>query len=958
MRKAPPNFQKSWKSLSYWANADRLRQHEDTVLIILTLTIAAAVGLVVVAFILLTENLGSRMYPSGGSTAWRRLAVPVLGSLITGYLLKRHFPAARGSGIPQTKAALFLEGGMIRLRTAVGKFCCSSISLASGIALGREGPSVQVGAGIASTFGRRLGLSSGNIKSLVPIGSAAALAAAFNTPIAAVLFTLEEVMGNLHARVLGTVVLSSATSWMVLRLLLGDEPLFHVPTYQLVHPLEFAFYAFLGITGGIVSVCFVKLLLWLRKHFLRMPKWTETFQPVAGGLLVGILGWFVPDVLGVGYNHVGRALNNQIALGMMALLMVLKVVATAGCYASGNAGGIFGPSLFIGAMMGGAIGSSVHMILPDFTGSVGAYALVGMGAAFAGIVRTPLTSVIMIFEVTRDYSIIVPLMISNLISYFISSRLQKETIYEALLHQDGIYLPTGARDREEMIPVKKGTRSPERILSADERVGDVCRRIDPKQSAWPVCGPSGFMGMLTAAQLADAVKQNRESDRISELLPPVHSGAEPVVQSFPYVYMDEPIDTALSRMANSDLTTLPVLSRADPRRLAGVISLEDILVAYRLPDHKKESPSGEQGGLSRLALLRRILALLIVIIALAGFFTFFYHSRRAGRAQEYFEEGNRLKAADRSQEAIERYRAALSISHSSRDRFALAEALLGVGRLNEASIYLRELIRENANSGPYSLGLARIAAQQGKLQESVEYYHRAIYGSWPEGSARNRIRTRMELVDTFGRFNQRAQAQAELLSVMAEMPKDIAIRIRVGQLLLEYGLPKESSQVFQAVVKDSPGNADAYDGLGKAELARDNWQNAQNAFKSALRLNPDNSLYQEQLYLTEQILSLDPTSRGLSRKQRYEKSRKLLEVSLDALAACLDATPSPPKAASELSEAGRKSLLRRKTPRSYADAVEADLELAGRLWALRIDLCGPPTESDQALARVHARLSR
>jgi tetratricopeptide (TPR) repeat protein len=377
-----------------------------------------------------------------------------------------------------------------------------------------------------------------------------------------------------------------------------------------------------------------------------------------------------------------------------------------------------------------------------------------------------------------------------------------------------------------------------------------------------------------------------------------------------------------------------------------------------LPDHKKESPSGEQGGLSRLALLRRILALLIVIIALAGFFTFFYHSRRAGRAQEYFEEGNRLKAADRSQEAIERYRAALSISHSSRDRFALAEALLGVGRLNEASIYLRELIREDANSGPYNLGLARIAAQQGKLQESVEYYRRAIYASWPERSARNRIQARIELVDTLGRFNQNPQSQAELLSIMAEMPKDNAIRIKVGRLLLEYGLPKESSQVFQAIVKDSPRNADAYDGLGRAELARDNYQNAQNAFKSALRLNPYNSLIQEQLSLTEQILSLDPTSRGLSRKQRYEKSRKLLEVSLDALAACLDTTPSPPKTASELSDAARKSLLRRKTPRSYADAVESDLELAGQLWALRIDLCGPPMGPDRALARVHARLSR
>ena len=226
MAKSQAGTGRSWKALGHWANTERIRQHEDKVLFILTLTIAGIVGLVVVAFILLTENLGSRMYPAGGA-AWRRVVVPALGALITGYLLKRYFPQARGSGIPQTKTALFIEGGMIRLRTALGKFGCSSVSLASGIALGREGPSVQVGAGIASILGRQVGLSAGRIKALVPIGSSAALPAAFNTPIAAVLFTLEEVMGDLHARVLGAVVLSSATSWMVLRLLLASAP-FHI----------------------------------------------------------------------------------------------------------------------------------------------------------------------------------------------------------------------------------------------------------------------------------------------------------------------------------------------------------------------------------------------------------------------------------------------------------------------------------------------------------------------------------------------------------------------------------------------------------------------------------------------------------------------------------------------------------------------------------------------------------
>jgi CIC family chloride channel protein len=229
--------------------------HEDKVLLLLTLIIGAVVGLVVVAFIVVTERLGSRLYPAGGS-AWRRVLVPVFGSLVSGFLLFRYFPNARGSGIPQTKAAIFIHDGYISLRTVLGKFGLCSMSLASGIALGREGPSVQVGAGIASVLGRRLGLSSGSVMALVPVGASAALAAAFNTPIAAVLFSLEEVMGDMHAPVLGSIVLGSATSWIVLHLILGDEPLFHVPAYQLVHPLEFAVYAVLGVVGGFVSVAF------------------------------------------------------------------------------------------------------------------------------------------------------------------------------------------------------------------------------------------------------------------------------------------------------------------------------------------------------------------------------------------------------------------------------------------------------------------------------------------------------------------------------------------------------------------------------------------------------------------------------------------------------------------------------------------------------------------------------
>src|SRR5262250_1341847 len=414
---------------------------EDQVFLALTLLIGALVGLVVVAFILLTERVGQRLYPVGGA-AWHRVAFPVVVSLVMGLLLYRYFPDARGSGVPQSKAALYAREGRISLRTVFGKFFCTSVTLASGIPLGREGPSVQVGAGIASVLGRKLGLRQERVKALIPVGAAAAVAAAFNTPLAAVLFALEEVVGDLHAPVLGSVVLASATSWAAMRLLLGNDPLFKVPEYQLSHPVELLAYAVLGVAGGLVSAAFSRLLLWLRKKFLQFPSKTRWFQPVAGGLVVGMMGWFVPQLLGVGYMHVGDALNGDLALRFMILLLVLKFFAVIISYSSGNAGGIFGPSLFLGAMLGGIVGNVAHSILPAYVAKSGPYALVGMGAAFAGIVRAPMTSVVMIFEITRDYAVIVPLMISNLLSLFISSRLQPKPIYEELASQDGIHLPS------------------------------------------------------------------------------------------------------------------------------------------------------------------------------------------------------------------------------------------------------------------------------------------------------------------------------------------------------------------------------------------------------------------------------------------------------------------------------------------------------------------------------------
>ncbi len=563
----------SWWRTPFLQRFAKLQARENQVFLVLALVIGALTGLAVVAFILLTERMGMRLYPVGGAP-WRRLLFPVAGSLGIGYLLYRYFPNARGSGVPQTKAALYARDGRILLRTVLGKFFCTSATLASGIPLGREGPSVQVGAGIASVLGRALGLRPEKVKALIPIGAAAAIAAAFNTPLAAVLFSLEEIVGDMNAPVLGSVVLASATSWMVLRLLLGDHPLFRVPRYELVSPIEFLLYAVLGVAGGLASVAFTKLLLTMRARFLRFPAKTAWFHPVAGGLLVGVTGWFVPQVLGVGYGYVGDALNGRMTLKLMVVLVILKLITVPTSYASGNAGGIFGPALFIGAMLGGSLGTVAHHLFPAYTATSGAYALVGMGAAFAGIVRAPMTSVLMIFEMTQDYAVIVPLMIANLVSLFISSQLQHTPIYEELAEQDGIHLPTAeSRNRLAQRQVVRVMRAATALLPAELTVREAVERAGggaDKLHTWLVVDQRGVIGVISTSKLQQQLAEDSDK-KLSKLVDSM---------TFPHVHSDHGLDLALERMGTNQIELLPVVSRADVHELLGVVTLPDVLASY------------------------------------------------------------------------------------------------------------------------------------------------------------------------------------------------------------------------------------------------------------------------------------------------------------------------------------------------------------------------------------------
>ena len=800
-----------------------LQQHEDKILVLLTILIGAIVGLIVVAFVTVTEHLGRVLLTAGPA---QRLITPVLGSFVGGWLLFRFFPDARGSGIPQTRVALLLQRGFIGIRTVVGKFICSSISLGSGVALGREGPSVHIGAGIASVLARNLGLGEKSVRSLIPVGTAAAIAAAFNTPLAAILFTLEEILADLHAGVVGTVVLGAATSWIVLRLILGDEPLFHVPPYQLVHPGEFLIYAVLGLLGALVSTVFVKLLLRLRIFFLRTPSSWKPFTPVAGGLVVGLLALAVPGVIGVGYNLVGDALNGQMALQMMLLLLALKIVATATSYSSGNAGGIFGPSLFIGAMLGGVVGHVAHTLLPDHTGNAGAYALVGMGAAFAGIIRTPMTSVIMIFELTRDYTIIVPLMIANLCSYLLAQRLQPKPIYEALAHQEGITMPSAAHWPEP--------------LTVDQAM----RALDPEN-----------MGII-------------------------YSPANP------HVHPDHPLDMALQRMAAADLDELPVLSRVGGSQL-GVLSTHDVWNAYQaLAQRSNQVRPIDQAK----NWLPAVTAVTITVVLIISGIVYWQRTHQSQVGDEAYRSGEKLLAQGRIDEAVRDLRTALAQNPSNpKRRAALGLALVKSGHFDEASSYLAEATKVDSTIGPAWSGLAQIALVAGDKPRALQLFQKCFSNAWSAADETMRRQAQFDYATLLADAGRQNEAVSLLVSMIGLHGDDPAMGKKAADAIRTIGTPAQAEEAYKMLATQFPADDSNWLKLGDARFAQGKEALALDAYRRAVAADPHDLDANRAVMRSEEVLKLDPTPRGLSVKERARRWDEILQRTILALSPCVDA---------------------------------------------------------------------
>ena len=660
----------------------------------------------------------------------------------------------------------------------------------------------------------------------------------------------------------------------------------------------------------------------------------------------------MPEVLGVGYDYVERVLNGDVLLGMLALLAILKIIATAVSYASGNAGGVFGPSLFIGAMVGGAIGTAAHAAFPASTAGPGAYALVGMGTAFAGIVRTPLASVIMIFELTRDYSIIVPLMISNLIAFYVSHRLQRIPIYEAIALQDGVHLPTGETRHRGSRQVSDVMRPVDLRLAAGTSIAGAAE--DVRRAGLdlaPVYDGEAMLGLVRQVDLDRAVADGRGEQPLG-VLGKATLIATPT-STLPHVHPDHSLALALERMGSSGHRLIPVVSRADRRRVLGLLSFAAVVSAFE----SRVSPTLPEASTSRAAPARRTFVVTVAIVAasmatLAAADVWLVRMDRSetgAEAARLFEEGRALSGRGEHDDAIARFRSAVGLA---RDRpeyhIALSRALMAADRIKEARTLAEEVVRHEATSGEANLTMARILVRAGEPRSAVAYYQRAALGHWPD--AAGSVASRRELIELLARNGPTEALLAELLALQRHALEP-GLERRVAKLYLVAGDPDRSLDLWRELRRTSPEDPSVHRGIAEAELARGNYRLARTALRTALRLAPDDAGGRRRLELCDSVLALDPTQRGLDRVERHSRSVALVDLARDSLSGC--------RAASESTLPRQPMPLPRRSVEQQL-AVEANIDLAEALWHARQAHCAAVTLSpaEEALAAVLTRTSR
>jgi CIC family chloride channel protein len=570
------------QSSKIYSAFSRLISDEIAIMTVLGIIIGLAGGFGAIGFRYLIGFFQSISYGSAGelldvvsSIPWYfRIGIPALGGLVIGpivYFLARE---AKGHGVPEVMEAVAMQRGIIRKRIVFIKALVSAICMGTGGSAGREGPIVQIGSAAGSTLGQMLKVSANRMRVLVGCGAAAGIAATFNAPIAGFMFALEIILGEFGVATFSPVIISAVTATAVSRHFLGDSPAFVVPAYQLVNLLEFPLYAVMGLFCALVGVTFTTLLYRMEDIFDNL-KFPDYLKATLGGLILGAMGLLFPQILGIGYGAINLALVQELSWWLMFLLVIGKILATSITIGSGGSGGIFAPSLFVGAMAGGFFGGVVHHLFPAVTASPGAYSIVGMGAVVAATTHGPLSAILMLFEMTGDYKIILPLMITCIISRLIAGRLLKESIYTFKLLRRGVDIRAGKEVNVlKSISVKDVMNPAVETIAESLSLREFAEKISKtKYNSFPVVNNKDELKGVLSFLDYNTTFLNED---LKDLVVVKDLATEDVVT----ISVDDNIYNALEQITLRDFSILPVVSPNNSLQLLGVLTRKDILDAY------------------------------------------------------------------------------------------------------------------------------------------------------------------------------------------------------------------------------------------------------------------------------------------------------------------------------------------------------------------------------------------
>ncbi|MBI4261826.1 MAG: chloride channel protein [Actinobacteria bacterium] len=512
-------------------------------------------------------------------------AAPVAGALVAGPLVYRLAIEAKGHGVPEVMESVALRGGRIRARVAVVKALASAVTIGSGGSAGREGPIVQIGATLGSTIAQRFAMSDRRTRTLVAAGAASGIAAAFNAPLAGVFFALEVILQRFSSAGFATVVLAAVTSSTVWRAFFGNAPVLRVPQFTLANPVELVFYAGLGAAAALVAVGFVATLYRLEDAFDGMRRFPADARPALGAIVVGLLGAWNVLVLGSGIEGIDAALAGGLAIATVLLLLVAKLLATSFTLGSGASGGVFSPSLFMGAMLGSAYGAMLHGLFPGVVAQPGAYALVGMAAVFAAAAQAPISSILIVFEMTNDFRIMVPLMLACITATVLYSRLKRDSVYTAKLRRRGVMLDEGREAHLlETIAVSRAIDREYTGLSLPASVDEAMARLE-----------AGAVDPLLIVEADGKLAGAVSGDALREAVAAGDGDLEHLIQrQLPWVGPEDTLDSGLRKLAVRDIEAIPAVDGSG--HVLGVVTRAGLLREYRNALAERERGSGPPPG--------------------------------------------------------------------------------------------------------------------------------------------------------------------------------------------------------------------------------------------------------------------------------------------------------------------------------------------------------------------------